>query len=546
MPRNIPLVRQVSLVALAIVLAACGSDGFYRPFPADPDPSAAPGGSPDPDGGVGAATAWERATAGIRRDGTVPLETALAAFVVAFGPLPGVPDPDGELGFEGSGSGPLRWVLANWDGLTREQQEAVRRYIDPKGGTAARRGPDGAISWTGAMSASLDPRPRPLDPTTTAPLESFTEKLGEVKPQLEAKLKRKLKVPVELVFRDLPVKDGEVLLAETVPLESSGQPAKASSTSMARCQIQVNTRGQQLEGDELTSVVAHELFHCFQYDQPKVVGDAFKTPAWLAEGSAAWVGEEFAVIGSTVGQQYWTGWMKEARVSLSSRSYDAIGFYAHLAESKIDPWSLLDKMHAKSWKASGSADAYAVAVAADTDGRMIDAWGAGYARRTDLQPDWDMGGKAFPDFVKTTQASYEVIGNDHFVFGLPPLTGDVVKLEIDADVIVLKGHAEEGRGLIRFADGSVHRIVDSLGKPFCLKPGGCTCEAGSPSPGDWPAAGRGPALLGLTGHTSGSAVEVLSYEREVACSELPDFWFPEEPCLCPPGALGLDGSRRRA
>ena len=111
--------RRIALAALTIlatIVSACGNETPRRPrlAPSSPStsiakPSAAPasngGATPGPTSGnpasatpsspSAAAGSWDAATAGIRRDGTVPLATALSAFEYVYGGLPGVEAPPG-------------------------------------------------------------------------------------------------------------------------------------------------------------------------------------------------------------------------------------------------------------------------------------------------------------------------------------------------------------------------------------------------------------------------------------------------------------------
>jgi hypothetical protein len=73
-----------ALAALVLLASACGSGGGSSVGP----PSRAP--SPGP--------AWEAVLGRIRPDGSVPTETALEAFSLAFGPLPSVRVPPGDGG----------------------------------------------------------------------------------------------------------------------------------------------------------------------------------------------------------------------------------------------------------------------------------------------------------------------------------------------------------------------------------------------------------------------------------------------------------------
>jgi len=80
------------------------------------------------------ATAWEGVLDRIAPDGEVSFETALDAFSLAVGPLPGVPMPAGRRERIPSGTGPIRWLGGYRDRLTEAQRAAVDRYLAPDPG----------------------------------------------------------------------------------------------------------------------------------------------------------------------------------------------------------------------------------------------------------------------------------------------------------------------------------------------------------------------------------------------------------------------------
>ncbi len=99
-------------------------------------------------------TIWQTITAGIQND-SVPKQTALEAFAYVYRVnIPGVTVPSGIEGGDEptSGSGVMRWVKANWDGLTADQQAVINRY-DTAGPS------DQVFSVSPAPTASPSPTP---------------------------------------------------------------------------------------------------------------------------------------------------------------------------------------------------------------------------------------------------------------------------------------------------------------------------------------------------------------------------------------------------
>src|SRR5262245_40517962 len=102
-----PLCLAAAMIGLALVAVDCTGGGT-------PTSSTSPAGVP----------AFQRVLARIGADGTIDRDTALQAFALAFGPLPGVHVPAGPAEEIPSGSGPLRWVLAQFSRLTQAQRTA--------------------------------------------------------------------------------------------------------------------------------------------------------------------------------------------------------------------------------------------------------------------------------------------------------------------------------------------------------------------------------------------------------------------------------------
>jgi len=526
---------RIAVVAAAVSLAvsACGSPGLY--VPGAPNPAAESAG-PGPSGGDdanGPTTAWGRAIAGIGRDGTVSLDTALAAFSVVFGPLPGVEPPTGDPAVSVSASGPTRWILNHWDELTPDQQAAVDRYLAVDGPASVRTDPIAA-----------------LNPLTADVLDAsgFQRLADEMAVKVGEKLGRTLGVPIDVVLRDL-VASGEdkIVWANTIPLDAAGKHAVKTTPKMARCQVQVGKATQAFSGVvDQEAVLAHEVFHCFQYALAKKLGDVMAMPAWLAEGAGAWVGEEIAAGGSSIGNKYWLGWMSSPTLGLFKREYTAIGFYANLKTNGVDVWSRLDKMQLVA--VGKSADAYFIAVGGEEGEVAVDGWGPSYISDERVGGRWLMDGPGKPPgavarFIRDSMGEL-----DQYPVIEDPLTAYPLRLTLQTEVFVIRPLLRPVRGLMHDPSNGTQKLADVAGMPFCLKPGGCTCPDGSPgtahqfgtlSPGD-------EIFLGFSGHTDGIDLDMLTFRLETACQQAPEDFLPEIDCNCAPGPLGMVETRPAA
>jgi len=512
--------------ALSLVLAACGAPGLYVPgAPGAAAESAGPGASTG-SGANGPATAWGRAIAGIHRDGTVPLETALAAFSVVFGPLPGVEPPTGDPAVAVSASGPTRWILNHWDELTPDQQAAVHRYL----------------AVDGPISIQTDPVAA-LNPLTAAVLDQvgFQAMADKMVEKLAGMLNRPLDIPVDAVLRDLVAtgKD-KVIYANTVPLDDAGKEGVKSTPKMARCQVQIGKATQAFTDIvDQEAVVAHEVFHCFQYALPKKLGDVLEMPSWLNEGAAAWVGEEIAGGGSKPGNYYWLGWMSSPTIGLFTREYSAIGFFANLKLAGVDVWGRLDKMELAA--VGKSADAYLVAVEGESGEAAVDAWGPSYVNDERVGGQWLMDGPGKPVGAVSYFERATLSESDQYPIVEDPQAAYALRLKLDTDVFVIQPFISSTLGLMYDPSNGTQKLAEVVGNPFCLKPGGCTCPDGSF--GEEHQFGKLTAgdeiFLGFTGHTDGINVDLRTFPLDEACEYAPEDWQPPEDCHCPPGPLGL-------
>ena len=131
---------RLTAILLALAVVATGCAGKHRP--PEPRPRRPPANPPP------ISRCW---------NGSGPMarstkDTAVAAFSLAFGPLPGAALPDGPRRPVESGSLAVQWILRHWGSLTPEQQKAARAAIGAKGG--------GGGGLTGPVTTAA-PKPNP-------------------------------------------------------------------------------------------------------------------------------------------------------------------------------------------------------------------------------------------------------------------------------------------------------------------------------------------------------------------------------------------------
>ena len=146
------------------------------------------------------------------------------------------------------------------------------------------------------------------------------------------------------------------------------------------CRIRIYAAGMSLRQSDPSyfgKVLAHEVFHCFEYSILGVRG-VDRSRSWLFEGEADWAA--FTLVPQPW-PKYQPNQIPEYLSSckdtpLFARSYDAAGFYGHVQEVSGDTWTRLAKILA----AGGNEAAYGAA-GADAQ-EFLETW----ASRTAVQP----------------------------------------------------------------------------------------------------------------------------------------------------------------
>ena len=262
--------------------------------------------------------------------------------------------------------------------------------------------------------------------------------------------------------------------------------------------------------DDQAYVVIHEVVHCFQADALGMDGLA-RCPDWLCEGSAFWAGKRVAealgydIVSAQGGA--WSTYLTNPGTDLFSRSYDAVGFYGHLEQVGIDPWTVLEPM----WQAGDDQRAFGLAIATARDAFM-DSWASSQLRLPALGGAWIADGPGIPDTaVHATPTEVSVGGHGQQPLDAPPMTNGLYKVAIDTDVLTVAT-----TGSVRLTDESGHDIVGPNGA-FCANGTTCECPAGRSYEGPPITDIDTTAYLALTGGEGGAKAELSGTTMEDLC-----------------------------
>ena len=306
-------------------------------------------------------TAYDKVLAEVRPDGTVSEKTALQAFALSYGSLPGVHPPAGAPAYVPSGTLAAGWVLADLPRLSPRLRAAVLSRL----GLAGARGAHGASFG--------DPE---FHPSTALTAEASLWAARE-----SAQLPGQPKLGLTIVAGDSPntvlSKDVEHAEADELPVNAAGQLSRTGPN--CRIRVDVSKVG---DSTELALTLAHEVFHCFEFSLTPTVWD--KVGAWVREGLAEWVAEDVVKPTFAEGGQFLETYIGVPDEPVLQRGYSAVGFWGHVQDTDGDLWSKIPKLLAT---VSGPA---AFAIAGGDSAAFLSTWASSIVRPGNSGPEWEM------------------------------------------------------------------------------------------------------------------------------------------------------------
>jgi hypothetical protein len=206
--------------------------------------------------------------------------------------------------------------------------------------------------------------------------------------------------------------------------------------------------------------------------------------------------------------QLWELYLAHPQTDLRRRTYDAIGFYAHMAETGHSPWPAFRKM----WVAGLTSDA-AFAASGATDEGFLDSWAASTTRQSGLGLAWDTDGPG----ITTAAAPLRLlaVGKGPAAVSAAAYTHSLYQLDVGTDLVRVN---VSGHG--RLSDGSVDTEIANASL-FCTKQGGCSCpDGGGPEIPPVPLHATG-AVLALTGGPGGTKGTLQGLDLADICTAKP-------------------------
>jgi hypothetical protein len=247
----------------------------------------------------------------------------------------------------------------------------------------------------------------------------------------------------------------------------------------AKCEIEL-PRYPHVVAGELRPTIAHEVFHAFQAVMAGTV-ERFEQEEteseWLIEGSATWV--ESDLISPDPGAHgWWATYLKTPRRPLTGRSYDAVGFFGHLASSGISLWSKFRNI----FEQSSPQGAYEAAIGGNREALNSEA--SAFFRKPAFGREWDQQGPNVPAAAEVGFKAAKVkvpAGAKPVTLEVAPYADGAYELSISAPVVELG--VSGGAVRLRSTDGSGVDEVEPTRLVLCGDPHGCSCP-GQPASHD--------------------------------------------------------------
>jgi hypothetical protein len=427
-------------------------------------------------------TAWTQLLRQVKPDGSVGLRTALQAFAIAIGPLPGVSIPPGPVGRIPSGTFAVAELINHWKELTPAQQQTANGYLD-----APFVQPTASGSGSrGGASAEAPARPVGGCDHLSGAGVNYRQWLDPIVPEIVARLGSDAPTPLIMCLSNTDLNRPQNADMWTKVVDKSGLLVGPASS----CHIYIyEPTVRTFPPSRVKFLLAHEAFHCFQSEFFSSADGLSNLPPWIREGQAAWVADDLRGPDS-YSDGWWDLYLRlydpdtGQPVALFQRTYDALGFYTQLQRSGVNPWGVMGGMLQSYDRAASNVLAYHVA-ASPAGGRFLDTWASSYWRQSkrggaSWGSDWEMPPAVFKGITDTVPTAKRFTLTPMVALDITPqpYTEDLFLLTPRVDVleVAFTGHA-------RLHDAGSRDVYPLKGNAFCVNPHGCTsCAAAARLP----------------------------------------------------------------
>jgi hypothetical protein len=441
-------------------------------------------------------TAWGKVMAQVRPNGTVSQPTALEAFALSYGGLPGVRVPSGKRTAPVSGDLAFDWVAP---------------YL-PKLSAPLRRAIDHAMGFTepanGAHATDYgDPGFTPNAPLTA---EANHWKLVYALPTFLGH------------YLSLQIVAGTTSTIIHNEYTHTDAPADADSINAAGdrttdgpiCRIRITPTADHYDNLTISHILAHEVFHCEEFDLDPGLAHL---GAWATEGLAEWAAETLEPTPGYLGVL--EGYFTLPATPLFTRNYDAEGFWGRIQDSSPGLWQKIPSILGES-SPQGQYNA-----AGGSSLNFLTSWGSSFFNVLTSGPDWSDSSPQPSSY----HGPANVIPGSGELLAAPYTTSQYT---IDATQPLERiTVSPPGDALL----GQKANRTNLTGVLFCTgAASSCQCPPGDTGTVPPSEPTQFPASLGITGDPHGGTT------GSVTAIPLSDYCTPKTPAT-PPSTPGADG-----
>jgi hypothetical protein len=486
-------------------------------------------------------TAWSHVLDQVQADGQVSVATALAAFAMAIGPVPGATAAAGVSGQIESGTLAVAWVRARWAQLSAAQQTAVLTDLGTSIATDARVSSQGDVARVGVAALQTGGRrPTPVDPNLSCvPADSsgagpYRSQVAGIEADIASHLGVPFTIPVylEVNTRNVTMGVKDAALAYTIACDGAHYVPGTITGCVVHLEPRLlNGTTTTFSAADIHTTLIHELMHCLLYQRFGMAYDDM--PAWYIEGVPSWVEDALGGGGDAVSESFWTTYLDTDSYPLFKRTYDALGFYTHLAETGTDPWSVILPMgrafiaggdaNLAGWKAAGVSQAF------------LDSWGSGYAQGRYPGSAWSTSGPGLSRYQPRLPPTLTVGDTNPVTVAAPAVATSIRQVDITADVVEVSASATAS-GRISLGGGNDATLDQTSGVNYCSLSSGCQCPSGSANAdATFTHIDPGTEYATVTGGTDSATVTLTGMDLATFCNP------PVRPVnictLMPPGTV---------
>jgi hypothetical protein len=330
-------------------------------------------------------TAWAKVLARVGPDGRVSTQTALEAFALAIGPLPGVKVPSGPHGTIESGDLAVDWALALLPKLSPELRRAIDRDLGLRDGSRTTAGASGSPKLACSRLTNFGNSKFHPSATLTAEAKHWAAVEGN-----GAHLDHQLGLCIVAGKYSEPLPDGD--WEDSLPVGAGGAFSEVGPYCWIRVTPGLVPRLAYMD-------LAHEVFHCFEFN---LDDDEFAEPGWVSDGLAEWASD-------SVNGQDFTGWISgyltTPATELFDRTYDAVGFWGHVQDIVGGLWRRVQQI----LDAHDPTETYIEAVGPGNEG-FLDTWGSSLFNGPGGGSPWEMVSPVGPQ--KRSETVINVLNNN--------------------------------------------------------------------------------------------------------------------------------------